>query len=79
MNDKVKIWYMLNHADDDMARGMRPNTTFKEIWEGLKEGKDVYRLLGVCDSWIREIVFDELAHRLNVKYETVYNTWLGEK
>ena len=79
MNDKVKIWYMLNHANDDMAREMRPNTTFKEIWEGLKEGKDVYRLLGVCDSWIREIVFDELSRRLNVKYETVYNTWLGDK
>ncbi len=79
MKDKVKNWYMMNHAYDEMAWEMNKNTTFEKLWEGLKAHKDVYRMLGVCDSWIRELVFHELARRLNVKYEKVYNTWLGDK
>ena len=78
MNDKIKNWYMMNHAYDDLAWEMNGKTTFKTLWEGIKQGKDVYRMLGVCDSWIREIVFCELADRLNVKYGEVYNTWLGK-
>lgn len=77
MNDKIKNWYMMNHAYDEMAWELRPNITFGKLWVGMKEGKDVYRLLGVCDSWIREIVFNELARRLNVEYKVVYDTWLN--
>lgn len=78
MKDKVKNWYMMNHAYDEMAWEMNHNLTFEKLWDGLKTGKDVYRMLGVCDSWIREIVFNELARRKKVEYSVVYDTWLNK-
>lgn len=76
MKDKVKCWYMMNHAYDEMGWELNYNLSFEKLWEGIKKGKDVYRMLGVCDSWIREIVFHELARRKNVDYDVIYNAWI---
>lgn len=76
MKDKVKNWYLLNHADDEMGREIDNRLTFEQLWQGINEGIDVYRLLGVADSYIRENVFAELARRKGVEYNVIYNAWL---
>ena len=75
--DKVKNWYLLNHADDGLGRELDNRLTFEQLWQGINEGVDVYRLLGVADSYIREIVFAELARRKGVEYSVIFNAWLG--
>ena len=78
MEQKIKTWHILNYPSDELAKNMDSEITFEKLWKGLKEGIDVYRMLGVCDSLIRERVFNGLAKKMGVEYETVYNTWLGE-
>lgn len=75
--DKVKNWYLLNHANDGLGGKIDDRLTFEQLWKGINRGVDVYRLLGVCDSIIREFVFDELAKRKGVDYSVVYNAWLN--
>jgi len=78
MNQKIKTWHSLKYPNDELAKEMDGEITFKDLWDGMKDGIDVYEMLGVYDSLIREHVFSELAKRMNTKYETIYNKWLGE-
>lgn len=78
MEQKIKTWHSLKYPDDELAEKMNEELTFKDLWEGMNAGEDVYEMLGVYDSLIREHVFSELAKRMNTKYETIYNKWLGE-
>lgn len=77
MNDNIKQWYVLNHASDKLGHELDDTLTFQGLWDGLEKGVDVYDLLGVGDSVIREFVFDELAKRKGVDYDAIYNMWLG--
>lgn len=78
MKQKIKTWHSLKYPDDKLAKEMDSEITFKDLWDGMNAGEDVYEMLGVYDSLIREHVFSELAKRMNTKYETIYNKWLGE-
>lgn len=78
MEQRIKTWHSMKYPDDELAKEMDGEITFKNIWEGMNAGEDVYEMLGVYDSLIREHVFGELAKRMNTKYETIYNKWLGE-
>ena len=78
MEQKIKTWHSLKYPNDELAKEIDGEITFKDLWDGMNAGKDVYEMLGVYDSLIREHVFSELAKRMNTKYETIYNKWLGE-
>lgn len=78
MKQRIKTWHSLKYPDDELAKEIDGEITFKDLWEGMNAGEDVYEMLGVYDSSIREHVFSELAKRMNTKYETIYNKWLGE-
>lgn len=78
MEQKIKTWHSIKYPDDELAKEMDDEITFRNLWEGMNAGEDVYEMLGVYDSLIREHVFSELAKRMNTKYETIYNKWLGE-
>lgn len=78
MEQKIKTWHSIKYPDDELAKEMDDEITFRNLWKGMEAGKDVYEMLGVYDSLIREHVFSELAKRMNTKYETIYNKWLGE-
>lgn len=78
MKQKIKIWHRFKYPNDELAKEMDGEITFKNLWDGMNAGEDVYEMLGVYDSLIREHVFSELAKRMNTKYETIYNKWLGE-
>ena len=75
--NNIKQWYMSKHANDKLGHELDDTLTFQGLWDGLKNGVDVYELLGVGDSIIREFVFGELAKRKGVNYDTIYNMWLG--
>lgn len=76
MNNNIKQWYVLNHASDELGHKLDDTLTFQGLWDGLNKGIDIYGLLGVGDSIIRERVFDELAKRKGVDYDVIYNMWL---
>jgi len=77
LNKKIKSWYMKTYPTDDMGKDIRDEITFKSLWNMMHQGYDVYEVLDVYDSVVRERVFEKLSQILGVDYDVVYNKWLG--
>ncbi len=73
----VREWYCQAHPTDEMGKEIREGLTFSQLWDTMVNGDDVYHTLDADDSLIRERVFGELAERMRIPYETVYQVWLG--
>jgi len=58
---KLKNWYTKNYPTDDLGEAINPNVSFKDLWDCLHNNQDVYKLIGVGDSVIRERLFDQLS------------------
>ena len=74
----IKHWYCKNFPDDELGTELNPYKTFNDIVKALDSDEDVYGVLSVGDSVIRERVFAELADRMCVDYSEIYNRWLGD-
>lgn len=71
---KIKEWYMKEYSTDELGAEINNEITFEDLFVALD--KDVYEVLGVGDSIIRERCFDKLAEIMNVNYEDIYYKWL---
>lgn len=71
----LKEWYTKEFPTDDLGNELA-RISFEEIYNGMNRGIDVYDLLGVGDSVIRERVFDQLSKIYNCSYDDIYNLWL---
>lgn len=72
---KIKDWYTAAFPTDDLGTELS-NATFYDLFEALDNYRDVYELLGVGDSIIRERVFAELAKVMEVNYNYIYEQWM---
>lgn len=75
LKNNVKDYYAKNYADDELGNNIKDNVTFLQLYRALKDNTDIYNLLGIADSTVRERVFKELAKILNTNYDYVYNIW----
>jgi hypothetical protein len=72
----IREWYLKTYKDD-LGLEINENATFEEI--DYHEIRNIYEYLGNnVDSIIRERVFQELASLLNMKYQEIYDIWLGQ-
>ena len=76
LNEKVYDYYINTFSDDELADEIDPDVTFKDVLDALINDNDVYGVIGVGDSIIRERVFDRLSELLNVDYDAIYDTWI---
>jgi len=76
-NSKVKEWYITEYTTDELGNKINDDITFYDIFYGLDTYKDIYDILGVDDSIIRERVFEKLAKIMGVDYEYIYNQWIS--
>lgn len=74
--EQIKQWYRINYPDDDLGNELNDAVTFEDLWNGLHNGSDVYEIIGVADSIIRERLFEHLAEIYGVDYDYVYKKWL---
>lgn len=76
---KVLDFYKQKHAHDDYGVSeIKPNVTFLDfLLELNKPNGDIYELIGVSDSLIRERLFERLSELLNVDYNVIYDMWLN--
>lgn len=72
----VREWYIETYPHDELARSISENVIFEDVFDTLDRRKDVYRLLGVTDSIIRENIFSELATIMEVNYDYIYDQWM---
>ena len=75
-NKKIKEWYMENYTTDDLGQEINEKATFEDLFKALENKTDIYDLIGVGDSVIRERLFKELASIKGIKYNDIYNMWL---
>ena len=73
----IKNWYTYYYDTDELGQEINSMVTFNDLHRALLDGKDVYEVIGVRDSLVRERLFDELAILLGVSPNLVYNLWLN--
>jgi len=73
---KIKDWYTKTYPTDELGQEINDSITFKGLWAMMSQGYDVYEVLGVGDSIVRERVFEKLSEILGVDYSVVYDEWL---
>lgn len=78
LDENVKEWYLKAHSQDDLGPKLNDDFTFKDVYIGLGEGKDVYDIFGVGDSLVRQHIFYELSKRLRVDNSVMLSLWLGD-
>lgn len=76
LNDSLYDFYKENGDDEGTDRLFNDrNATFWDLLTNIiTDGRDVYEFFD--DSIIREKLFTELAKRLRVKYDVIYDAWL---
>ena len=72
----IKNWYTHYYETDELGQEINSMATFNDLYQALVDGRDVYDVIGVGDSLVRERLFEELAILLGVSYVDVYNMWL---
>lgn len=72
----IRDWYLSNYPEDDLGYQIDGTVNFLHLKNALTNGDDVYDLLGVGDSLVRERVFEKAARIWGVSYDRVYNQWL---
>jgi hypothetical protein len=75
---KIKEYYLEMFPTDELGVEINPQATFDGLFRILDNYEDVYEYIGVCDSIIRERLFERLAEELGTSYDYVYNLWLSE-
>ena len=72
----LRDWYMETFPTDDLGEYLN-NVSFEEIYKQLYRGVDIYNVIGVGDSIIRERVFLEMSERFDIDPEVLYTMWLN--
>lgn len=81
--ENIHDWYVANFPDDWMGKRIDPTVTFSDLMTYINTvensySDEVYIILGVTDSVIRERVFQELSDRTGISYAIIYNEWLNK-
>lgn len=76
IKNEIKKWYVGEYQNDSLGEEINESVTFEDLFNTLDSYGDVYKLLGVGDSVIRERVFEKLAEIIEVDYNYIYEQWL---
>jgi hypothetical protein len=69
---KIKDWYMENYPTDDLGEELNDKVTFDDMWNENYKKYNIYQVMGVGDSVIRERLFEHLSEIKGVSYDVVY-------
>ena len=74
---KIKDWYLKEYSSDKLGKKLNDDSTFSDLLIAISKGNDVYAVLGVADSVVRERAFAKLSKIENKEGQWAYNTWLS--
>lgn len=74
----VKDNYVQDFPTDDLGKEINENLNYLQVFNGLLSGDDIYEMIGVEDSLIRERVLRMLAYLMEMDYQIIYYLWLNE-
>lgn len=73
---KLRDYYCSVYPSDELGVEIDETATFYDLFDALDRYRDVYDVIGVGDSVIRERLFDALSKLMDVSYKEVYDQWL---
>ena len=76
-NINVNEDYVTDFPTDDLGKEINKDLNFLQLFNGLLCGKDIYEMLDVSDSLIRERVLERLAYLMGIDYQISYYLWLN--
>jgi len=76
-NINVNEDYVTDFPTDDLGKEINKDLNFLQLFNGLLCGKDIYEMLDVSDSLIRERVLERLAYLMGIDYQIIYYLWLN--
>lgn len=74
----VKDNYVQDFPTDDLGKEINENLNYLQVFNGLLSGDDIYEMMGVEDSLIRERVLRMLAYLMEMDYQIIYYLWSNE-
>ena len=77
MFTKLASFYTEKYPTDELGKEINSDSTFRDLYASIANGVDVYIIMGVSDSMIRERLFSHLCSLLNVEYNHIYELWLN--
>lgn len=75
VEEHIRQWYVSAFPNDELGAEIKEEVTFEELSTAIENGEDIYELLGVADSIVRERAFARLADLQGKTYDEVYNTY----
>ena len=75
MFESMGAWYESWYPEDPLGACISSNS-FMDLFEALDNYRDVYKVIGVGDSVVRERLFKRLAELTCVSYEDIFEQWL---
>lgn len=76
IKQQLKDWYTKTYPTDDLGIDITDRKTFEDLYKAIENGVDVYSVIGVGDSLVRERLFEQLAKIKGKKYSEIYDLWL---
>lgn len=74
-NINVKNWYVETYPTDELGQDINPKIEFTNVLNTLDNYSDIYDLIGVGDSIIRERLFQKLSEITGQTYTEIYDKW----
>lgn len=74
----VKDDYVQDFPTDELGKEINENLNYLQVFNGLLSGDDIYEMMDVSDSLIRERVLERLAYLMGIDYQIIYYLWLNE-
>ena len=72
----IKEFYCEAYPTDDLGVEINPKANFADLWEIIRNG-NIYEYLGVCDSVIRERVFQKFSQITGHDIDYIYEEWIN--
>jgi len=73
----VREFYLNEYPTDELGLYLSETATWEGLLLTLQQEGNVYEYLGVWDSTVRELLFEELAVQQNTSYEYLYELWMN--
>ena len=75
-NSDISAWYAAEFSDDEMKDEIYTGVSFQKLNDMLSSN-DLYSIIGVDDTVVRERCFSKLAELMQVDYSVIYEKWLN--
>lgn len=74
----VKLFYIKKFPTDEVGQEINDKIIFNDVYDCIYNYKNIYDLIGVTDSIIRERVFEGLCEAMETNYDSVYEQWINK-